>query len=657
MPDAFLAAAYGGLPLPVVVTECDGRLRYANPAAERRLGLGGAVGAPLGTRLTITHPDVSFEAVHAFARARGEWDGQVFVKPPGEAPLPARWSLSTLLLPDGTRAFLSVVHLDRGPPAHLLTAAMESLQVGVIVRDAEARVLYVNPLIRTLSGHDDRVLDDRGSITEKLHPDDRAGFAEMWDKAFRDRQNHVAEFRGMIADDTVRWFRNEVYWSPDREVVVGLLYDIHDRRSAEEGLRRAHEELEERVRERTADLEAAKRALEADVTARERAEQERDRLGRELRRSQVLEAVGRLAGGVAHDFNNLLGSVLGCLYHARLNAGDNRAVLAELDAAQALCKQGGEVTRQLLTVARRRFGREESLSVEALLREAHSLFERTLPKQIRLAFTLGPDLPRVRGDGSLLASALLNLCLNARDAMPGGGTLTLTGHRIAFDPDRSGVQIDISDTGGGIPLAIQDKIFEPFFTTKAPDEGSGMGLAMAYAAVRDCGGELSVRSAPGEGATLSIRLPAERGEPPPRAEAGPAHPAKHPVTDGLVLVVEDEDEVARLMLATLGRHGYETRRAATGLLALEALKAHRERVALVTLDLMLPELGGQEVYRLLASLAPELRVLFVTGREDLARQLAPGGPVLGKPFDDAELLAAVAAALGGPRPEESPAAA
>jgi PAS domain S-box-containing protein len=426
------------------------------------------------------------------------------------------------------------------------------------------------------------------------------------------------------------------------EIIVGAL----ERKRAGEALLRAHGELERRVAERTADLERAKRELEDDIAARRRAEQEKATLEWELRQSRVLEAVGQLAGGVAHDFNNILGSVIGCLYAARLQAGADPGLREELERAQALCKRGGELTRQLLTVARRRPGRPEPLAVAGLFEEARFLLERTLPKAIALAIELEPGLPLVRADRSMFTAALLNLGHNARDAMPRGGTLRISAFRQA-EPGVGGrewVVVEVSDTGVGIPWALQDRVFDPFFTTKAPGEGTGLGLSMVEAAVRECGGLVSLRSEPGVGTTFTLRFPSEgAGAGRPIGDAGGA---RHPCTASPVLVVEDEENVARMIVQILEAHGYTILRAATGVEALERVHEQRGDLGLVILDLVLPELGGEEVYRLLKGLAPEVSVLLITGREDRARALAPGAPLLPKPFTPEELLESIAELLG-----------
>lgn len=437
-------------------------------------------------------------------------------------------------------------------------------------------------------------------------------------------------------------------WPADSEaqlkIVGGIVVSALERERVQDDLRRAHDELERRVRERTADLERAKRELEEDIAARERTEEEKLVLERQLRQGRVFEAVGQLAGGVAHDFNNILGSVIGCLYAARLQAGGNPALLEELDRAQALCQRGGDLTRRLLTVARRQPGRPALVRLTELVAEVRTLLERTLPKDIALRVELPEDLPSVCADRSMLTAALLNLCLNARDAMPRGGTLWVKASRDEAPEGTGWVSVRVSDTGVGIPSALHDRVFDPFFTTKGPGEGTGLGLAMVEATAREYGGEVSLQSEPSEGSTFTLRFPAVAEPPAPRARE--CAELRHPLVSSPILVVEDEDNVARMVCQVLGGQGYATLRATTGLEALEQVRDHAGSLGLVILDLVLPELGGEEVYRLLRSIAPEVAVLLITGREDLAHTHLSQAPLLPKPFTPAELLEKVAEQLG-----------
>jgi CheY-like chemotaxis protein len=301
----------------------------------------------------------------------------------------------------------------------------------------------------------------------------------------------------------------------------------------------------------------------------------------------------------------------------------------------------------MLTVARRQAGSVQPLAVGPLVGELKDLLAHTLPKDIRLEVVVAAHLPRVRAERSLLTTALLNLALNARDAMPMGGTLAVRAVPHTDGEGREWVELAVADSGVGIPEGVRDLIFQPFYTTKDVGKGTGLGLSTAYAAVEGWGGKLAVSSTEGRGSTFTIRLPAADGEAAARPTPGEDTEVAHPLSRAPVLVVEDEEDVARLMTHALESRGYGVSRVGTGLQALERLREGPEDLGLVVLDLILPEWGGEGVYRMLRGLAPEVPVLLVSGREDLAEALAPQGPRLTKPFTAAEFLGAVAAALSG----------
>lgn len=406
------------------------------------------------------------------------------------------------------------------------------------------------------------------------------------------------------------------------------------------------------ARGRTTPLEINATALETaqglrilglcrDASERRAEEKARAALEGKLHRSQALEAVGRLAAGVAHDFNNILGSILGSVYVARTEGGWEGCAAAELGRIEALCKRGGELTRQLLSVARRPPGQEEVLDAGRQVEEVRQILERTLPRNIRIEVEAEEGLPAVRANRAGITTVLLNLALNARDAMPAGGRLLLRAFRRREKRGEDWVHLEVKDSGPGIPEDLRDRLFEPFVTTKAIGQGMGLGLSTARSAAQGWGGDIRVDSVPGRGSTFTLRLPAWSGD---RGGASPKS-RSHPLTGAPLLVVEDDEGVARLMTLTLEARGYAPVRASNGVEALERLRERRGAFGLVILDLVLPELRGEQVYRLLRGVAPEVPVLLVTGREDLAAALVPGCPALAKPFSAEEFLDAVARAL------------
>lgn len=532
---------------------------------------------------------------------------------------------------------------------NLLHTIIESSPDAIYMKDLAGRYLLTNSAGSKLVGRDpSEVL---GCTDGDFFPAEVASLVRSDDRRVLEKgeiltaEDSIETPEGSVVLHTVK----SPYRDDSGRIVglVGISRDITGRKRDQESLRRAHDQLEDRVRRRTDELQRAKERLERDIEARKKAEAEKAALEKKLRRTQTLEAVGRLAGGVAHDFNNLLGSVLGCLYAIRLEAGGHPEISEELDRAQELCKRGGDLTRQLLTVARRSPGSFETVGVGSLLEEIQVLLRHTLPKTIALSVTQSAGLPPVRVDRSLFTHALLNLALNAKDAMPDGGALTFSARRGDEEEPPGTVVVEVTDTGIGIPPELQERIFQPFFTTKEPGRGNGLGLSTAYATLKEGGGEIAVRSVVGEGSTFKVILPAAAVALPTRAADRIGSGVSHPLTDQFILVVEDEADVARLVTKTLSRHGYRSLAAVDGLEALEILKDRRGDLGLIVLDLVLPGLSGEKVYRLLSMFAPQLPVLFITGREDLAGSLSPGGPCLPKPFTDDEFLGALKDVLLG----------
>ncbi|GAB4280899.1 MAG: hypothetical protein Kow0092_36400 [Deferrisomatales bacterium] len=378
-----------------------------------------------------------------------------------------------------------------------------------------------------------------------------------------------------------------------------------------------------------------------------------------LRQAEKLAAVGQLAGGVAHDFNNLLQIILGqsdlLLTSDRMSAEDRERlhdVLAAADRAAAL-------TRQLLAFSRRQVLEPRVLDINPLVRGAVKMLDRLLGEQVRIEVRLEPEPWKVLVDPSQIDQVLLNLAVNARDAMPGGGTLTLETANVELDetyseahrglvPSGPYLMLAVSDTGQGMDAETRRRIFEPFFTTKGVGEGTGLGLATVYGTVKQSGGYIWVYSEPGTGTTFKIYLPRVEG----RAEVEAAAPAEPPApASGTVLLVEDEPRVRATVKEDLIRTGYQVLEAEGPGEALLVAEAYGSRLDLLLTDVVMPRMNGSELARGVRELVPAIQVLFMTGYTENAvvhhGVLDSGVPLLHKPFTREALARAVAQVLRG----------
>jgi signal transduction histidine kinase len=413
--------------------------------------------------------------------------------------------------------------------------------------------------------------------------------------------------------------------------------DFFARKRMEEELRRAHAELEQRVELRTAEL---KREMEA----RREAE-------KQLERRERLESLGRLAGGVAHDFNNLMAVVLTNLTLARRHLGPDDPLRPLLDEIGVAGTRAAELTRQLLDFASARSGDLAPVELDGVVREATRLLGRLLGADIDLRLELGAPGALVLSDRAQLEQVVVNLGVNTRDAMPRGGTLTLSTESVRLDeaqaaelglPGGAGaafVRLRVVDTGVGMDAATLARIFDPFFTTKELGRGTGLGLSTVYGFVQRAGGAISVTSAPGQGTSFVIHLP--RVEAPPVVESAPQPEAAR--GRETVLLVEDQDMLRRALVVTLEDLGYRVLEAGSAREALDVAASAGPALALVITDLLLPDQSGVDLAARLESERPSLRILFMSGnpRDTLEARQRSGRPTafLQKPFT-AESLAA-----------------
>jgi PAS domain S-box-containing protein len=392
-------------------------------------------------------------------------------------------------------------------------------------------------------------------------------------------------------------------------------------------------------------------AISRDVTERGRAEAERAQLEAQLRQAQKMEAIGQLTGGIAHDFNNILQSILGNLTLAGERAEELQdAKLARyLDRAQLSAQRARELIQQMLTFSRGKRGEPRLLSPAPLLEEAARLLRPMLPATIELELQL-EETPAVKIDRVQAEQVLLNLCINARDAMRGQGTIGLSvgesleeGVCTACRQRFSGrfVALAVRDSGPGIAPGVADRMFEPFFSTKEVGKGSGMGLSMVHGIVHEHGGHVLVDSAPGEGAVFRVLLPVAAGE--TVSERKRAGPKAKPRLAGSILVVDDEPMILEFMGDLLAGWGLEVTLKSSGIEAKHAFAAEPQRYDLVLTDNTMPRITGLELARQIRGIRPGIPVILYTGYgEDIAEsELAAAGvrALARKPVEPAELLA------------------
>jgi signal transduction histidine kinase len=381
-----------------------------------------------------------------------------------------------------------------------------------------------------------------------------------------------------------------------------------------------------------------------DVTIEKAAAERLHQAEEALRQSQKMEAIGQLTGGIAHDFNNLLTGIQGALelVRRRLASGRTGDLDAFMDAAMASSQRAASLTQRLLAFARRQSLDTRAVSVDALVQDMADLMSRTLGEQITLKFQISPTTWPALTDPNQLENAILNLAINARDAMPHGGTLTITTANLSVDRAEAQasdaleageyVIISVIDTGTGMPKAVLDKVFEPFFTTKPVGQGTGLGLSMVYGFIHQCGGHVRIDSVVGSGTTVKLILPRACAQPIPT----PARSAELPTGAGeTVLVVEDDPAVRMLVTAVLQDLGYRPLEASDATTALPIL-ASAPVIDLLISDVGLPGLNGRQIADFARVRMPDLKVLFVTGYAEQAAIrsgfLAPGMAMITKPF-------------------------
>lgn len=437
-----------------------------------------------------------------------------------------------------------------------------------------------------------------------------------------------------------RWFLSRA--QPIRDELghishwLGTHTDITAQKDAESALRELNESLELRVAERTGELESMNMRLQKEMGEREQAEEA-------LRHAQKMEAIGQLTGGIAHDFNNMLTGVLGALdlIQRRAVAGRFGDIDRYVGAAMSSVNRAASLTHRLLAFARRQSLDNRAVDVNHMVRSMEELLRRTIGESIDLRIALDEGIPHSHTDEHQLENALLNLVINARDAMPDGGQLSISTHAVNIEKSSDGlgkgryIRLSVEDTGCGMSSELIERAFDPFFTTKPIGQGTGLGLSMVYGFINQTGGHVRVDSQEGRGTRMDLYLPQRidpascshvviSGQSTPRAERGER-----------VLVVEDQAEVRLLVVDVLRELGYSVLQAADSRTAIPLLQSG-ERIDLLVSDVGLPGLNGRQLAEIARQHRPGLRVLFMTGYARNAQVrgdvLEPGMAMLSKPF-------------------------
>jgi signal transduction histidine kinase len=413
------------------------------------------------------------------------------------------------------------------------------------------------------------------------------------------------------------------------DAVVGCVSMLSEELSAYLEQRSAIEqELERRVEARTAELMRANEQLRHESEERFRAEQALRKSEAQLSQAMKMEAVGRLSGGVAHDFNNLLSVIISYTTTLIEDLPDGHPMRQDLEEIRRAGQRAAELTRQLLAFSRRQMMEPKLVDLNELVSNTGGMLRRLIGEDIELKMELEPHIGRVRVDPGQMVQVLMNLAVNARDAMPSGGTLRVSTAQVEQLEDTSltpsldapsgpWVLLRVSDTGMGMDEATKARIFEPFFTTKDPGVGTGLGLATVFGIVKQSGGSVRVLSEPGAGATFEVYLP--RSAETEKDSAPSPELTRREGGSETILLVEDNDQVRQLIRRILVSNGYKVFDAANPQEALALFELHRSSIQLLLTDVVMPQMSGRQLAEMLLASAPELKVLYMSGyTEDVA---------------------------------------
>jgi PAS domain S-box-containing protein len=473
--------------------------------------------------------------------------------------------------------------------------------------DQNGILTFMSSVVRTVAGYEPEDLIGH-PFTDFIYPDDLPDLVKEFKKRMKGKKEPI-EYRIRAKSGESMWVRSSsraLFEGGEFKGIRGVLTDVTEQRNAKEAARKLEEQL---------------------------------------RQSQKLEAIGTLASGVAHDFNNLLTIILGNADLMLMDLREDHPYYRPLEETKKAANRAASLTRQLLAFSRKQVIEPKILDLNEIIHNTHKMLARLIGEHIRLETNLAPDLWPVEADPGQMEQVIMNLAVNARDAMPEGGHLTLrTQNRdmdefffkekgVAGGPGSYAV-LRVTDTGTGMSTEIMERIFEPFFTTKGMGKGTGLGLSTVYGIVKQNRGFIFVQSEPGAGTTFEILLPRVEGR--KSDDAREISPQAKPLGSETILVVEDNKDVRAIALATLNRYGYHVLEAPDGESALNLIRSYKGPVHLLITDVIMPGMGGNQLAGQVRVLRPNTKVLFMSGYTDesISRYgvLKPGLALLSKPF-------------------------
>jgi PAS domain S-box-containing protein len=624
-------------PNPIVGVDDQGRIAYVNPRVEGAFGYG--PDELLGQPVELLLPG---HVADRHAGHRSDFLARPKARPMGiglelsgrrkdGTEFPVEISLAPVTTGSQRYVFATVVDITARKAAEealadserRFRAVLEAAPNAIVAIDREGRIVYANPQVVTTFGHAPEELF--GEPVEMLLPE-------------RVQERHRQHRQGFFAQPTAR--------------PMGIGMDLA-------GRRRDGSEFPVEISLSPVDTAEGPLvfATVVDITARKTAEQE-------LLQAQKMESIGRLAGGIAHDFNNMLSAIRGFaeLLHEDLEA-DPPPPVEELQHSVAAISNAADraaaLTAQLLAFSRRQVLAAAPLNLAIAVRSMEPMLRRLIGEQIQLAMRLEPRTGTIRGDPAQIDQILINLIVNARDAMPDGGTVTIETGNVTFDEPYAlehfelapgpYVLLAVSDSGVGMNRETREHIFEPFFTTKAQGEGTGLGLATIYGIVRQSGGHIWLYSEPGQGTTFKLYFP--RIEVSPEEAQAPMAPEARSES-GLVMVVEDEPAVREYSSRVLERKGFRVLAMANSDEALAWLRDNDEPIDALVTDVVMPGLSGPQLAQQVASRGRSVGLVLVSGYTeetlDLTELLGRGAVFVAKPFTPLDLTRAVASAMASP---------